>query len=470
METNVNFSELVNFTEKQNEANNALLRYKFILYGGAMGGGKSYWLRWELVKLLLYYFQKYNIRNIAVGLFCEDYPALKDRHLNKIKFEFPSWLGDYSAQDHNFVLKEDFGGGMICFRNLDDVSKYQSAEFAAEAVDELTKNTKDVFDFLRTRLRWPGIEDTKFIAGTNPGGIGHAWVKDMWLNHVFDENEKEQNKFYFIQAKATDNPYLPETYYTTLESLPDQLKRAFLDGDWDLFKGQYFREWRKDIHVVEPFQIPDSWKRIITIDYGFAAPSAVYWCAISPESSFYVYRELYAEGMTYSVLTDRIIAMTPDNEEIRYWIADPSIWSKKGETEMSGAEIMQNRYREIKRQALLFLQGNNDRINGWRIIREYLRPFMKGEKTTARLQVFKNCYDFIRTFPALVHDNIRIEDLDSDGEDHAADAIRYGIMSNPSPARTPLELKQIQFNKHMREKRERDRKTARKNNYHFKMC
>ena len=140
METNVNFSVLVNFTEKQNEANNALLRYKFILYGGAMGGGKSYWLRWELVKLLLYYFQKYNIRNIAVGLFCEDYPALKDRHLNKIKFEFPSWLGDYSAQDHNFVLKEDFGGGMICFRNLDDVSKYQSAEFAAEAVDELTKN------------------------------------------------------------------------------------------------------------------------------------------------------------------------------------------------------------------------------------------------------------------------------------------------------------------------------------------
>ena len=86
---------------------------------------------------------------------------------------------------------------------------------------------------------------------------------------------------------------------------------------------------------------------------------------------------------------------------------------------------------------------------------------MKGEKTTARLQVFKNCYDFIRTFPALVHDNIKIEDLDSGGEDHAADAIRYGIMSNPSPARTPLELKQIQFNQHMRKERERKRKQMR---------
>lgn len=444
---NINFSDLVNFTEKQNEANEAVKKFKFVLYGGAMGGGKSYWLRWELVRLLLYYYAKYRIKHIAVGLFCEDYPALKDRHLNKIKFEFPAWLGEYYAQDHNFVLKKEFGGGMICFRNLDDVSKYQSAEFAAEAVDELTKNTKDVFDFLRTRLRWPGIEDTKFIAGTNPGGIGHAWVKDMWINNVFDNNEQEKDKFYFIQARATDNPHLSQSYYTTLESLPEQSRKAFLEGDWDLFKGQYFSEWRKDLHVVEPFNIPYEWKKIICIDYGFASPSAVYWCAVSPEGYFYVYRELYEAQLTASSLADRIIAMTTDSENIKYWVADPSIWSRKGESGLSVAEIMKNTYRDKKRMGLDLVQGNNDRINGWRMVREYLKPFMVGDNKMAKLQVFNTCYEFIRTFPTLVYDAIKVEDLDSDGEDHAADSVRYGIMTNPAPSVIdPMRLKQKLFN------------------------
>jgi len=447
MTVNINFSDIVNFTEKQDEANEATKKFKFILYGGAMGGGKSYWLRWELVRLLLYYFHKYKIRHVAVGLFCEDYPALKDRHLNKIKFEFPSWLGDYYAQDHNFVLKEDYGGGMICFRNLDDVSKYQSAEFAAEAVDELTKNTKDVFDFLRTRLRWPGIEDTKFIAGTNPGGIGHAWVKDMFINNIFDPNEQEKDKFYFIQARATDNPHLSKSYYTTLESLPEQSRKAFLEGDWDLFKGQYFSEWRKDLHVVEPFKIPYEWKKIVCIDYGYSSPSAVYWCAISPEGYFYLYRELYETQLTYSSLADRIISMTTDSENIRYWVADPSIWSRKGDSGLSGAETMKNTYRDKKRMALNLVQGNNDRVNGWSIIREYLKPFMVGDKKMAKLQVFSTCYEFIRTFPTLIYDAIKVEDCDSDGEDHAADSVRYGIMSNPTPAIVdPMWLKQKLFN------------------------
>ena len=102
-----NFYDLVGWTDKQREAEKAVDNFKYVLYGGAMGGGKSYWLRWQLVRLLGYYSNKYDTNNISVGLFCEDYPALKDRHLNKIKFEFPSWLGDYSAQDHNFILKPE---------------------------------------------------------------------------------------------------------------------------------------------------------------------------------------------------------------------------------------------------------------------------------------------------------------------------------------------------------------------------
>jgi len=451
----VKFSDFVKWTPKQKQASDAVKLYKYLLYGGAMGGGKSYWLRWMGIKLLMYYFQKYGLVGVVGGLFCEDYPALKDRHLSKVKFEFPPWLGIYTA-DHNFTLAPEYGGGTLAFRNLDDVSKYQSSEFAFELVDELTKDPKEVFDFLRTRLRWPGIEDTKFLAGTNPGGIGHTWVKDMWLDHKFDVNEKEAEQFFFIPAKAEDNPYLSKSYYTSLESLPEGLRKAFLEGDWDLFKGQYFAEWRRDIHTCTPFQIPVDWKKIITIDYGFSAPSAVYWCAVSPDGIVYVYRELYITEQTFSDLTKLIVAMTPESEEIKYWVADPSIWAKKGESILSGAEIIQDKYKDLKKgNSLMLLQGNNDRLNGWRVMREYLKPFMQEDKLTAKLQVFTTCENFIRTLPSLIYDPIRIEDLDSDGEDHPADSVRYGLMSEPQPAMTADKLRELNFKRRMQKNKDK---------------
>jgi phage terminase large subunit len=440
----IKFSNLVKWTAKQKEVHESTKKFKYILYGGAMGGGKSFWLRWELLRLLLYYYAKYDLKGVVVGLFCEDYPSLKDRHLSKIKYEFPAWLGDFNTQDHNFILKKDFGEGVLAFRNLDDPSKYQSSEFATEGVDELTKNKKDTFDFLRTRLRWPGIPtfDTKFLAGTNPGGIGHEWVKKLWIDRDFDSSEQEKELFTFIQAKAKDNPHLDEGYYKSLESLPMDLRRAFLEGDWDIFKGQYFKEWRREIHIVNPFEIPMGWKRFISIDYGFAKPSAVHWNAVDREGNFYIYRELYETELTYSALCKMIISMTPDNEIIDYWVGDPSMWAKKGETELSGAEIIEQTYREKYRKMtawgqevineLRFLKGNNDRINGWRVIREYLKPIMKQDKLSAKLQVFSNCENFIRTFPSLVYDPIRVEDLDTEGEDHSADSLRYAVMTKPT--------------------------------------
>ena len=453
----ITFGELVNWTPKQDEANDALNKFKYVLYGGAMGGGKSYWLRWEMIKLLLYYFAKYEFQDVMVGLFCEDYPALKDRHLSKVKFEFPEWLGDYSAQDHNFILKPEYGRGILAFRNLDDVSKYQSAEFAAEGVDEITKNKEDMFFFLRTRLRWPGIPtfDCKFLAGTNPGGIGHAWVKKKWIEGIFEEGEQEADLFSFVQAKAIDNPHLDKGYYASLESLPEQLKKAFLDGDWDIFKGQYFSEWRKEIHTCAPFNISADWMKFVCIDYGYSAPSAVYWCAVSPDGIVYVYRELYKTGFTFSALTKEIIAMTPYNEDIKYWVADPSCWIKgkeKGNIAMSGAEIMEDVYKEKMKELkqnrnLTLLKGINDRINGWRVVREYLKPIMKEDQVMAKLQVFTTCQEFIRTVPSLVFDAIKVEDVDTDGEDHAGDSIRYGLMSRPIPGKTQEQVMDDFFKK-----------------------
>lgn len=474
MET-IKLSELTNFTTKQKHADKESLKYKYFLYGGAMGGGKSYWLRWKLVKVLIRW-AKEGHTDVEVGLFCEDYPTLKDRQISKIAKEFPSWLGTFHA-DHKehgkcYILSPEYGSGIIKFRNLDDPSKYQSAEFAAIAVDEITKNQFETFEDLRNRLRWTGIEDVHFYAGTNPGGIGHAWVKKYFIDKDYPDEETEADQFGYVQALAQDNPHLAQTYIAQLESLSPEKRRAFLEGDWDIFKGQFFTEWRKNLHVVKPFVIPDEWKLILWLDYGYAKPSAVQWVAISPDKQKYIYREIYSAGFTYKELMEEIISMTPDNELLRLYemVADPAIWQKKGEndTGLSGYQIMtgvwknQMKEKNINRPTemghfpsqILIKRGNNSRIIGWDRMRQALKSYLGVDgEPTAELQVFETCKNYITTIPSLIYDKHVAEDLDSDGEDHHADATRYGLMDNPQPNITNRQKEDILFRRAMKKKK-----------------
>lgn len=227
------FTTLSNFFPKQNEAKEASKRFKFTLFGGSVGSGKSRWLRWMMIYWLIKFAEKYKVQGIRAGLFCEDYVSLNDRHLTKVKYEFPDWLGTYNEAKHEFTLAPDYGSGILAFRNLDDVSKYLSVEFAIIGVDEINRNMKPVFDMLRSRLRWPGIKDVKFLAGCNP--LGEAWVKNIWVKRMFPIEEKEQYEFVFVPALPTDNPYLPVEYYKSLESLPENQRKAYLEGNWDAF-------------------------------------------------------------------------------------------------------------------------------------------------------------------------------------------------------------------------------------------
>lgn len=232
-EEKVKFTELAGFFPKQIEAQEASKRFKFTLFGGSVGSGKSRWLRWMMVYWLMKFYSKYGIKGIRAGLFCEDYPSLNDRHLTKVKFEFPEWLGKYNEAKHEFTLAPEYGSGIIAFRNLDDPAKYLSVEFAVIGIDEINRNPKTTFDMLRSRHRWPGIKDVKFLAGCNP--LGEAWVKNMWVKRLFPPDEKEQYEFVFVPALPTDNPHLPQEYYKALESLPENQRKAYLEGNWDAF-------------------------------------------------------------------------------------------------------------------------------------------------------------------------------------------------------------------------------------------
>ncbi len=421
METkSVNFDDLVGFTNRQNEAKRAVIDKKFVLYGGAMGGGKSYFLRWILIWLLVYYYKRYGKRGIVVGLFCEDYPSLKDRHINKIKFEFPAWLGSYKNNDHNFVLAPKFGQGIIAFRNLDDISKYKSSEFAAIAVDELTQNPLDIFIFLRTRLRWSGISDTKFIAATNPGGVGHLWVKERWLDGKFPENESERDEFVFVPALATDNPHLDNSYVNSLKSLPENLRKAYLEGSWDVFEGQYFTEWEPRVHVVEPFTIPDGWKKFRSIDVGGKnGITSCHWYALDYDGNVWVYREYYSTGHESDYHAREITRISVDQhgneEDYEYTVIDSAAFNKTGIPETTAEVYMRNGVYNL-------VPSSKDRVMGWDAVHRYLRW---DNNTQPKLKVFNHCINLIRTIPSLVHDHNIPEDIDSDGEDHAADELRY---------------------------------------------
>lgn len=430
--------DLIRPLPSQNKALNEMYSKEYVLFGGSAGPGKSYWLRWALVELLMYWHAKLGLSGVRVGLFCETYGSLKDRHISEIAkplpHGFPHWLGeikDSKTDGLGFYLPERYGGGVILLRNLDDPGKYQSVQFAAIAVDELTKNPKDKFDQLRARKRWPGIDHSPFLAASNPGSIGHAWVKKLWLDRDFsgDDSELNPDSFSFIPAKGSENPHLPASYWATLKTLPPKLRKAMEEGNWDVYEGQYFGEWNRDLHVCEPFEIPKHWKRHVAFDYGFAKPSCVLWFATSSDGQVrYVYRELYKTGLTYPALAKLICEMTPLDEQVRFAVGDPAIWGDRPKNDQEAGPSGGEQMLEIlaKRNIRLF-KANNDRIQGWQKLRQLLLPVMLPDKREAgRFRVFSTCTNFIRTVPTLIHDQLRPEDLDSDGEDHAADAWRYG--------------------------------------------
>ncbi|MCH8878130.1 MAG: hypothetical protein IIA89_15145 [Chloroflexi bacterium] len=410
------------FLPKQMKARALTEDHAFVLYGGARGPGKSFWLRWTLLFWLLRWWQEGH-RNVRVALFCETYTALKDRQISKINMEFPRWLGEVKstkADGLGFYLKPEFGGGAILLRNLDDPSKYQSAEFAGIAIDELTKNTFETFEILRGSLRWPGISWRPFLAATNPGGIGHLWVKALWVDRSFTgfpQLKDRARDFAFVQALPRDNPYLDQAYWNELNSLSEGLRKAWVEGSWLAFVGQVFTEWNPLEHVCDPFKIPGHWIRRRGIDGGYLAPWVTLWSATEPETGrIYIYRELHGTGVT-----DRrqaaLVKKYSKGETYRVSFGDPAMWAKKN---VQG--IVTSTADEYARGGIPLLAADNRRIDGWMKVHRALANLPDGKPG---LIVFKTAEYLIRSLPALPYDPIKVEDVDTKSDDHAGDALRY---------------------------------------------
>ncbi len=428
-----------------------------VLYGGAAGGGKSYG---QLIDAFIKAMAYPGIKQIILR---NSFPELNRSIILTALSLFPKEIYTYSSVNHKMTF---VNGSFIEFgyiANDSDVTNYQSAEYDIIRFDELTHFTEYQYKYMRSRLRGVNKFPKQIKSSTNPGSKGHSWVKTMFINPGIPGKpfRKGDTTFLFIPARVEENKFLMEndpSYIKRLESLPLSEKKALLYGDWDIFEGQFFSEFKNNIehyedridtHVIAPFTPPPEWTIMRSFDFGYARPFSVAWWAIDFDGRLYRILELYGcardEGGFY--IPNRGVKWTPEKifskvselEKSHAWlkgkeisgVADPSIWDKSRGTSV---------YETAESFGIYFDKGDNNRIPGWMQV-HYRLNF--DENKIPMMYVFSNCEGFIKTFPSLVFSKTHPEDLDTEGEDHIADEVRYMCMAKPiAPSLSiPYEIK-----------------------------
>ena len=392
------------------------------------------------------------------------YPELTENHINPMCEMLKCYhqdknerIASYNDAKKNIVFQN---GSRILFRYCDnekDAERFQGTEVDVLFIDEATQQSETKMKKLTACVR--GVNDfpKRIYCSMNPGGEGHNWVKRLFIDRRYEDNENPDD-YVFIQSLVTDNKALMESnpdYIRQLEALPPKLRKAWLEGDWQIFEGQFFEDFidrpehyqdRQWTHVIEPFEIPEGWKIYRSFDWGYNKPFSCGWWAVDYDGVIYRILELYGctktpnEGVKWT--PDKVFSEIHRIETEHRWlrgkriqgIADPAIWD--AETGESLAE------RAAKHQ-VFFSPGDNKRLPGWMQV-HYRMAF--DENGFPMMYVFKNCRAFIRTIPLLQYDEHRPEDLDTDGEDHVADEVRYFCMSRPIKPRMPVRPDEFERN------------------------
>lgn len=403
-------------------------RARHTAYGGARGGGKSWAMRRKFVLLALRY------EGIQLLLLRRTLPELYENHVRPLLTEI-SGVARFNSTQRVFTFPNGSRIKLGYCAEERDVYQYQGQEYDVVGLEEATHFTESQMQFLTTCNRSVRTDFSPRMYYTcNPGGVGHGWVKRLFLDRNYRGSERAED-YRFIPARIYDNPVLMQRnpdYIKTLENLPDHLRRAHLEGDWDVLAGQYFPEFRRDTHVIEPIALPGHWRRFAAMDWGYNDPCAVLWFAVSESGRVYVYRELYLRKTLSSEIAARIRSLQGE-ERIAYTVASPDAWQTRGlAAGMAGESIAE----VFAAGGVPLLKADNARIPGWQRVREFLAPMDDGQP---RLQIFSSCTNLIRTLPLLAYDAHDAEDVADNCEDHAPEALRYGLMSRPSPLRQKTE-------------------------------
>lgn len=421
-----------------------------VLYGGSAGGGKSYAMLADPMR----YFHNPNFVGLLLRRTNDELRELKWESMKLYPKAFPGAI--WKEKDSMWVFPSGAKLWMSYLDRDDDVMRYQGQAFSWIGIDELTQYaTPFAWNYLKSRLRSSDPELVKSLsmrASTNPGGPGHHWVKKMFIDPapegesfwatdietgealVYPPGHAKAGqplfKRRFIPARLKDNPYLYENgiYEASLLGLPEDQRRKLLEGDWTVTEGAAFPEFNPKVHIMEPFQIPSSWRRFRAADFGYSSFSAVLWFAIDPEfETLYVYKELYVSKKT-GVELAHLVLDKEQGESISYGILDSSVWHQRGHYGPSIAEEMIQegcRWRQADR-------GQGSRVAGKNRLHELLKVDPRSEKPG--IIFFNNCRQIIADLPSIPTDPDGGDDIDDRfPNDHTYDALRYGIMSRPRP-------------------------------------
>lgn len=423
----------IKLQDKQSLFFDTIQKTPITFYGGAKGGGKSHGLRSiMLIRRAVY-------PGSTGAIFRRTYPELEANHIRPLFQSFPKLRKYYNESKKLLTLPN---GSTIQFchcNNEADVDLYQGREIHDLAIDEAGQWPEEMFRRLlgSNRSSKPGISARAILTG-NPGGIGHGWLKRLFIERRFNERENP-NDYAFIQALVDDNKALMENdpnYVTRLESEPNEaLRKAYRYGDWDIFAGQFFQEISKDIHVIEPFDIPPHWNRFGAYDFGFNHPAAFGWFANDEDGNTYLYREYIKAGMRVDQFAKNINEYS-DTAQLYPIVAGRDCWTTKSvlRDEAQPPTIAE----QFLTHGISLKPAVVDRIQGASQIRSYLA--WKGRPNNKpRFYIFKTCPIAFDCLARMIHDPDNVEDVlkvdATEGDpmtgDDAYDMIRYGLMSRP---------------------------------------
>lgn len=439
-----------------------------LMFGGARGGGKSDYLLGD-------FLQDIDLGDKWQGIiFRRSYPELEEL-IKRAKQMYAAYGAVYKVADRTFVFPSGATLKMRHVETEDDCDKYQGHQYTWIGWDELTNwPNLNSYKKLKACLRSAhGVPFKRIRCSANPGGVGHHAVKAYFVDpavqgmELIESTQKIKNPDgteyvetttrMFIPSKVQDNKILIDNdpgYIARLHEIGSpELVRAWLEGDWNVITGAYFPEFSIQKHVLKPFKLPEHWLRFRSMDWGSATPFANLWHAVVseayelpdgrylPAGAIITYRELYGWNGTPNVglrwsapRVAREIRRAETGDVITYGVIDPSAYSNQSGP--SHAERMAV-------EGVLFRKADNNRIGGWDMVRDRLcgiegdpnKDYGVGQPMW---YVFSTCVHIIRTLPALQHDLNNPEDCDTDGEDHAPDALRYGFMSRPWKRPRPL--------------------------------
>lgn len=401
-------------------------RARFTAFGGSRGGGKSWAVRQKAKLLAVKY------AGIRILILRRTYPDLQDNHITPLCADCKG-IASYSDKYRKLSF---FNGSFIrfgYFASESDELQYQGQEFDVIFIDEATQFAEIVFETLKACIRGVNSFPKRIYLTCNPGGVGHAWVKRLFIDREFKPTE-DPDDYAFIQSKVYDNKTLLDSdpdYIKMLESQPPGRREAWLDGRWDVYEGQYFTGWNPDVNVITPFEIPDWWRIYRTIDYGLDMLACL-WVAVDADSNAYVIKELHEPDLIVSEAAKRIIEYS-EGMTIYDTLAPPDLWARTKDSGIMTADLFRDAGVQLRKVS-------SARVFGWQCLAEYIKPVKDVDGgTTSRLKVFSNCRTLIKNLPLLQRDDKNPDDCSTEPHaiTHICDAIRIYCSTYPVEAKEP---------------------------------